>query len=123
MSNYLVTILVLTAAITGAYLYYDYSQEKIAYLTELNAELKVAAQTCEETNNNLVEDIERTQSLVLQLQNRAQEAEKYQDELIEKLHKHNLTALTLKKPGLIEKRVNDATKEIFEEIESTTSGN
>lgn len=121
MSNYLVTIMILASAIAGSYLYYDYSQNKIAYLTELNAELKVSSETCEETNKSLSEDIKRTEALVASLQVRTQRAERYQDELIEKLRKHDLTVLTLKKPGLIEKRVNDAIIKIFEEIESTTS--
>lgn len=121
MSNYLVTILVLTAAIAGGYMYYDHSQKRIAYLTKLNSELEVASETCEETNQRLNENIEKTEALVLELQTEAQRAEKYRDQLISKLRKHNLTSLTLQKPGLIEKRINDATRKIFEEIESTTS--
>ena len=47
---------------------------------------------------------------------------KYEEisELIEKLQKHDLTRLSLKKPGLIEKRINDGTKELFESFESLT---
>ena len=46
---------------------------------------------------------------------------KYGDELSKKLREHDLTRLTLRKPGLIEKRVNDATKKVFEELESSTA--
>ena len=45
----------------------------------------------------------------------------YTDELRDKLQKHNLTLLSLKKSGMIEKRVNDATKDILSELESITS--
>ena len=49
------------------------------------------------------------------------EAEKYGDELSKKLREHDLTRLTLRKPGLIEKRVNDATQKVFEDLESSTA--
>ena len=50
-------------------------------------------------------------------------ATKYKDELIEKLQKHDLTRLSLKKPGLIEKRINNGTKQLFESFESLTGNN
>ena len=56
-----------------------------------------------------------------ELQVKLKASEAYGDELGKKLRKHNLTLLTLKKPGLIEKRVNDATQKIFETIESDTA--
>ncbi len=48
-------------------------------------------------------------------------ANEYKNELIGKLRRHNLTALTMQKPGLIETRVNNASKAILEELEATTS--
>ena len=50
----------------------------------------------------------------------AKEAEAYQDELASKLRRHDLTALTLQKPALIEKRVNNATAKIFDQLEIDT---
>lgn len=108
---------------SAAYFYYDYSQSKIDQLKQENAQLKIVTESCEETTDALQRDLKRSQQLANQLESRARQAEEYQDQLIEKLNKHDLTALTLKKPGLIETRVNDATKKVFEEIESTTSGN
>ena len=43
------------------------------------------------------------------------------DDLRKKLHKHNLTRLSIKKPGLIEKRINNGTKKLFDNIESLTA--
>ena len=48
-------------------------------------------------------------------------AEEYGDDLRKKLHKHDLTRISIKKPGLIEKRINDGTKKLFERIESLTA--
>lgn len=58
-----------------------------------------------------------------ELQKKLQESEVYKDNLISKLQKHDLAALSLKKPGLIEKRINDATKKVFDEIEADTALN
>ena len=55
-----------------------------------------------------------------ELQLELAEATKYKDELINKLQKHDLTRLSLKKPGLIEKRINNGTKKLFESFESLT---
>lgn len=88
---------------------------------EVNAELKAVAQICEKTVDSLEEDIETTQRLVTVLEQKNQEAEDYKDKLITLLQRHDLTALTLEKPGLVETRVNNATKKVFEDIESITS--
>ena len=48
-------------------------------------------------------------------------AEEYTDGLRKKLQEHDLTRLSLKKPGMIEKRVNDGTKNILSELESITA--
>ena len=37
------------------------------------------------------------------------------------LNKHNLTHLANKKPGLIEKRMQDATDKLWDDLESVTS--
>ena len=55
------------------------------------------------------------------LQVELRKAEEYKDELNEKLREHNLTKLSAAKPGLIEKRVNEATSKIFKELETITA--
>jgi hypothetical protein len=50
-----------------------------------------------------------------------QKAEQYGDDLREKLNNHDLTKLSAKKPGLIEKRINNATAKIFQELEDITN--
>lgn len=104
----------------GAKYYYDTTQNKIAILQDSNAKLELVAETNQNTINQLQADNEKMNKLSSELQLELAEATKYKDELINKLQKHDLTRLSLKKPGLIEKRINDGTKELFESFESLT---
>ena len=104
----------------GAKYYYDTTQNKIAVLQDSNAKLEIVAETNQNTINKLQEDNAKMNELSNELQVELAAATKYKDELIEKLQKHDLTRLSLKKPGLIEKRINDGTKELFESFESLT---
>ena len=101
--------------------YYWISEKRISTLTENNAKLTIAAQTNQETIDKLEEDNQAYEVANKELQLKYREAEKYGDELSKKLREHDLTRLTLRKPGLIEKRVNDATQKVFEELESSTA--
>ena len=77
--------------------------------------------THEATISELRENVELQAALTQDLQKNLQKAEKYQDKLISQLRKHDLTKLSLKKPGLIETRINDGTKKLFDSIESDTA--
>ena len=101
--------------------YYWLSEKRISTLTENNAKLTIAAQTNQDTINKLEEDNQAYEVANKELQLKYREAEKYGDELSKKLREHDLTRLTLRKPGLIEKRVNDATQKVFEDLESSTA--
>ena len=105
----------------GAYAYYQDTQQRIATLQQNNAKLETVAKTNELTINSLQESQEKFATLNKDLQMKLNEAEEYGDDLRKKLHKHNLTRLSIKKPGLIEKRINDGTKKLFESIESLTA--
>ena len=105
----------------GAYAYYQDTQQRIATLQQNNAKLETVAKTNETTINSLQESQEKFANLNLELQGKLDEAERYGDELRKKLHKHNLTRLSIKKPGLIEKRINDGTQKLFDSIESLTA--
>ena len=105
----------------GAYAYYQDTQQRIATLQQNNAKLETVAKQNETTINSLQESQEKFANLNLELQGKLDEAEKYGDELRKKLHKHDLTRLSIKKPGLIEKRINDGTKKLFDNIESLTA--
>jgi predicted nucleic acid-binding Zn-ribbon protein len=114
---YLILLLLLGSMGGGAWYYYTDTQERMAVLRDNNAKLALVAETNQETINNLQEDYAIAQENMEKLAKRAQEAEVYQDELAAKLRRHDLTMLTMQKPGLIEKRVNNATAKIFSELE------
>ena len=105
----------------GAYFYYNDTQQRIKTLQENNAKLETVAKTNELTINSLQQSQEQFAELNNELQIKLNEAESYGDNLRKKLHKHNLTRLSIKKPGLIEKRINDGTKKLFDNIESVTA--
>jgi len=112
---------VLGGVFYGGYSYYKDTQARISQLTANNATLKAANKTNEATINELRENVQLQQQLTQDLQQNLQRAEKYQDKLISQLRKHDLTKLSLKKPGLIETRINDGTKKLFDSIESDTA--
>ena len=101
--------------------YYWLTEKRLTVLTENNAKLSIAAQTNQETIEQLQSNNEASQAAISELNTKLKASEAYGDELAKKLRKHDLTMLTLKKPGLIERRVNSATAKIFEELEADTS--
>ena len=107
----------------GGYMYYKDTQERISILTDNNAKLEVAAQMQEETINTMIEDVERNAELNKELQDKLQLAEKYGDQLRNTLRKHNLTHLANKKPSLIEKRMQNATNRLWDDLAIITDPN
>ena len=114
-------ILMLAMAGLG-YWYYNDTQGTIATLRENNAKLEVAIQVSEESIKMLQEDAAKIAEANLQLQQDLQKAEQYGDELQNKLRRHDLTALALRKPGLLEGKMNGATANLWRELEQDTGG-
>ena len=105
----------------GGYMYYKDTQERISILTENNAKLEVAAQLQEETINTMIEDVQRNAELNKELQRELQIAEGYGDQLRATLQKHNLTHLANKKPGLIERKMQNATNRLWDDLADITN--
>tara|TARA_B100000886_G_C20261534_1_gene423111 strand:- start:203 stop:667 length:465 start_codon:yes stop_codon:yes gene_type:complete len=100
--------------------YYDTTQATISQLRENNAKLEVANETNQKTINKMLEDAVRLNALTDQLGDDLKKAEQYGDELRATLNKHNLTHLANKKPGMIEKRMQNATDKLWDDLESVT---
>ena len=107
--------------IYGAYYYYNDTQARIAILTENSAKLEQATNTQKQTIDTLVEDAEKYRELNKDLNIKLEAANDYKNELIGKLRKHDLSRLSQQKPGLVEKRINNGTKKLFESFESITA--
>lgn len=114
-------LLFMASAAYGAYYYYNDTQERLAVLHENNAKLETAAKAKDAMIDALEATQEELEAINSQLALDLQSATDYTDELRKKLQEHDLTRLSLKKPGMIEKRVNDGTKDIISELESITS--
>ena len=117
----LIVVGLLGGAAYGAKYYYDTTQNTIAQLRDNNAKLEVANETNQATIEKMGQDTARLNELNSELNMNLRKSEKYGDELRDTLNKHNLTHLANKKPGLIEKRMQNATDKLWDDLESLTS--
>ena len=104
----------------GLYFYKD-TQARIAILTENSAKLEQAANTQKQTIDTLVEDAEKYRELNKELNIKLEAANDYKNTLIDKLRRHDLVKLSIQKPGLVERKINSGTKELFQSFEELTS--
>tara|TARA_R100000458_G_C8240099_1_gene219412 strand:- start:422 stop:832 length:411 start_codon:yes stop_codon:yes gene_type:complete len=79
--------------------------------------LEVAVEVQEETIESLQNDFTLQGQSLLDLQSKNQEIELEMNRYLDIFKRHNLSKLAAAKPGLIETRVNKATKEVFDGIE------
>ena len=105
----------------GGFYYYKDTQARIAILTENSAKLEQATNTQKQTIDTLVEDAEKYRELNKDLNIKLEAANEYKNKLIGKLRKHDLAKLSMQKPGLVEKKINNGTKKLFESLEKLTS--
>ena len=104
----------------AGYYYYKDTQSRIQTLTENNAKLETAKAIQDQTIETLIADREKFDKLNKELQVKLDKANDYKNTLIDKLRKHDLSKLSLKKPGLVEKKINNGTKKLFRSLESLT---
>jgi outer membrane protein TolC len=114
-------ILVLLAGAGGAYFYVQNLQKNLEIARANVAKMEIAVQTSEASLKLERAETARLGELNNKLSNDLQKAEQYGDELRATLQKHNLTHLANKKPGLIEKRMQDATNKLWDDLESITT--
>ena len=107
--------------IYGGLYYYKDTQARIAILTENSAKLEQAANTQKQTIDTLVEDAEKYRELNKELNTKLEAANEYKNKLIGKLRKHDLAKLSMQKPKMVEKRINNGTKRLFKSFEELTS--
>ena len=82
-----------------------------------NIKLEGAVQMQEETISTLQNDFAKQTTALNNLQSKNNEIELEMNRYLDLFKRHNLTKLAAAKPGLIEPRVNKATKEVFDGIE------
>ena len=105
----------------GAVSEYRDMKERIAVLRENNAKLELVAESNALALEEATQFATQMEEQNLELQENLQQAEVYKDSLTEKFRDHDLTRLSLKRPGMIQLRINNATKKVFDDIESLTT--
>ena len=107
-------LLALIVALGGS-TYYLWNENQT--LKANNAKLEYAVETQEETITNLQNDFALQGESLLAMQSKNQEIEAEMNRYLDIFKRHDLSKLAAAKPGLIEPRVNKATKEVFNGIE------
>ena len=113
-------ILILLAGAGGGFMYVKNLQSNLEVARANAAKLEAAVETSEASLKLLKEDNARLNALSNQLNEDLRKAEQYGDELRATLQKHDLTHLANKRPGLIEKRMQNATDKLWNDLESLT---
>lgn len=98
----------------GGYWLYNENQT----LSANNVKLEQAIKDSREAFEKMVAEYEKQGKALANMQRANARIEAEKDQYLAIFRKHNLDKLALMKPGLIESRVNNATKEIFEVLEN-----
>lgn len=117
----IIILAILSGVCYTAYNYVMMTRAEIATLRENSAKLETAVKQSQETIDLIQKQQVQIEDATKELRIGLEKAEVYQDELNQKLRDHNLTKLSNAKPGLIQKRVNEATSKLFKEMEEITA--
>ena len=117
----IVVIGLVGGVVYGGWYYYKDTQARIQILTENSIKLETATKLQKSTIDTLVADAKKYEELNRKLDSELKKAHDYKNNLIAKLRKHDLVRLSQQKPGLVEKKINNGTKKLFESFESITA--
>ena len=104
----------------GFYVYQD-KQKRIATLQQNNAKLEVVAKENEQVVRTMRVETARLNDLNRSLQGKLSKAEESRERLLTRLQEINLKKESMINPIEIEKRINDGTDKMFDDLESITS--
>ena len=107
--------LVLILGLGGFYLYNENQT-----LTENNIKLEAAVDEQKQTMAIMKEQYEKQGKALMNMSRVNAQIEADKAEYLAIFSRHNLDVLALKKPGLIEKRFNDASEKVMEGLEDDT---
>jgi hypothetical protein len=123
MTKILMSI-IMAMGVSG-FLYYQFLVVPMKNKLEEQAKVIIAQDLRDQEQRAAIESIQNnlavtTESLKgLQIQNQQYEAE--MSEYLDIFRRHNIAKLASAKPGLMETRVNNATKEVFDAIEADSN--
>ena len=109
-------ILLGVVAVLSIALYFLWSQN--SQLVSLNQAFELRDQEQKAAIESLQNDFKVQTEGILAIQSRNQEIEAEMSRYLDIFKRHNLSKLAAAKPGLIETRVNNGTKDVFDSIEA-----
>ena len=105
----------------GGFYFYQDAQKRIATLQQNNAKLEVVAKENEQVVRTMRVETARLNDLNKSLQGKLSRAEESREKLLTRLQEINLKKESMVNPVEIEKRINDGTDKMFDDLESITS--
>jgi hypothetical protein len=121
LPTWAIQLIFIAALIGGGYFYYTTTQAKIARQQETIITLEMANEINESTISSLTRAIKFNAEEYSALLKKLQTSDDYKDSLLKIFGEHDLTRLSVAKPGLIENRINAGTRKVFDDIESITT--
>jgi TolA-binding protein len=116
MKSWIIIGILITLMSGAAYFYYSTTQSRIATLTANNATLIANVQTITDANNQNIQTIDDLQASYQKVQEdfslvqyEFQIIRSQNNELRERLGRHELDALAASKPALVERTINNAS--------------
>jgi len=110
-----------TAIVGGASAVVWWQVKKIDKLIAENAVLEETARSNAAAVEQLRERARVQEVLNAQLSGNLLDAEEKREEVLQIFRDHQLTNLATRKPGLIERIINNGTREVFDNLESITA--
>ena len=112
---------IIAAMGSAGFLYYQFAvvpmQNKLEEQTAVILAQDLRDQEQKATIVAIQENMEKTTKAMGELQVKNQQYETQMSDYLDIFRRHNIAQLASAKPGLIQKRANKATKEVFDEIE------
>ena len=105
----------------GGFYFYQDAQKRIATLQQNSAKLEVVAKENEQVVRTMRVETARLNDLNKSLQGKLSRAEESRERLLTRLQEINLKKESMINPIEIEKRINDGTDKMFDDLESITS--
>jgi len=115
MNQFLITLLI----ILGGFSYYLWNENST--LKQNNAKLEVAIQTQEEAISTLQNDFELQTSQLQEMTLKSQKAQRELNRYTQFIQNYQLTAKILENPEDMQRKINNGTKHIMEDIEELSN--
>lgn len=114
-------VTLISGVVYGGFYVYQDKQKRIATLQQNNAKLEVVAKENEQVVRTMRVETARLNDLNKSLQGKLSRAEESRERLLTRLQEINLKKESMINPIEIEKRINDGTDKMFDDLESITS--